>query len=144
MLPRLDWLYDNENEHDDNGDYQMTTVRSSDRAPSTSKTKNNDYLNRRVYDRFVNAQKSPATAKTYTHALMRYMQFHGFTRIEDLLVDSENPSSIESKIEDFLTAMKNNSEFNNVSFSTRHSYLFAILSFYELNDIEIRKKRVMI
>ena len=39
MLPGLDWLYDNENEHDDNGDYQMTTVRSSDRHRQHQKQK---------------------------------------------------------------------------------------------------------
>ena len=118
----------------------MTTVSNTAASPSQPRIIT---LTGRVYDRFVNAQKSPATAKTYTHALMRYMQFHGFTSIEDLLIGSENPSSIEAKIENFLTAMKNNPEFNNVAFGTRHSYFFAILSFYELNDIEIRKNRVM-
>jgi integrase len=94
------------------------------------------------YDNFVNAIKSPETARTYVHCMRRYMEFMKVTNIDDLLLDSDKPVVIENKIIAFLMALRNNPEFNKVSFNTRQGYLYAVLAFYKYNDIELRQKRI--
>jgi hypothetical protein len=70
------------------------------------------------------------------------MQFHGYKAIAELLTDKNNPTIIEDKIIDWLVALRKEDASFKMAFNTRHGYLAAVLTFYEINDVNIRKKKV--
>jgi integrase len=69
------------------------------------------------------------------------MRFHNYKTIDELLADKNTPTIIEEKIIDFIVALRTDSDFA-VSYRTRATYLTAILTFYDINDVILRKKKI--
>jgi hypothetical protein len=63
------------------------------------------------------------------------MQYHSLQAVDDLLVLA--PIVIEDQIIRWLVSL-----CENVSYVTRRTYMAAILTFYEINDITLRKRRI--
>jgi hypothetical protein len=68
------------------------------------------------------------------------MRFHNYKTIDELLADKNTPTIIEEQIIDFIIALRTDSDFA-VSHRTRATYLTAILTFYDINDVILRKKK---
>jgi integrase len=86
----------------------------------------------------------------YIFSLDKYMLHHGIKTIDDLLENRHNPSKIEEQIIDWIVFLRtggggdpatNNNNFI-ASLRTRQLYLAAILAFYEINDVVLRKKKI--
>jgi integrase len=70
------------------------------------------------------------------------MQFHNLQTIDELLslaaINKDNPVVvIEDRIIDWLVSLR-----GTITYGTRRTYLAALTTFYEINDINIRKKRI--
>jgi integrase len=113
----------------------MTTtnnIRSNDSNSNSSTT-----IKGKAYFNFVNSIKSPASRKTYEFSLRKYMQYYNLQVIDDLLADKNTPSVIEDQIIAWLVSLR-----DTITYSTRHTYMAAILNFYEINDVTLRTKRI--
>jgi integrase len=110
-------------------------------AAITATTDNILSLEGKPYLNYINSIKSPRSQKTYIFSLKRYMRFHNYKTIDELLADKNTPTIIEEKIIDFIVALRTDSDFV-VSFKTRATYLTAILTFYDINDVILRKKKL--
>jgi hypothetical protein len=108
---------------------------------ATATTDNISSLEGKPYLNFINSIKSPATQKTYIFSLKKYMRFHNYKTIDELLADKNTPTVIEEKIIEFIIALRTDSDFA-VSYRTRATYLTAILTFYDINDVILRKKKI--
>jgi hypothetical protein len=91
----------------------------------------------RVYFNFINSIRSPHSRKTYEFIIKKYMQYYNIQDINELLADKNNPIIIENNIIDWLVALR-----DTVEYSTRYSYYTALMTFYEVNDIILRKKKI--
>jgi hypothetical protein len=60
-------------------------------AAVTATTDNILSLDGKPYLNYINSIKSPATQKTYIFSLKRYMRFHKYKTIEELLADKNTP-----------------------------------------------------
>jgi integrase len=107
---------------------------------TTTTTDNILSLEGKPYLNYINSI-SPASQKTYIFSLKKYMRFHNYKTIDELLADKNTPTIIEEKIIDFIIALRTDSDFV-VSYRTRATYLTAILTFYDINDIILRKKKI--
>jgi integrase len=108
---------------------------------ATATTDNISSLEGKPYLNFINSIKSPATQKTYIFSLKKYMRFHNYKTIDELLADKNTPTVIEEKIIEFIIALRTDSDFA-VSYRTGATYLTAILTFYDINDVILRKKKI--
>jgi integrase len=99
----------------------------------------------RVYFNFINSIHSPATLQNYEFVLKKFMQYHKVQNIDQLLSlgggdttsNSTNFTCIEDKIIDWLVYLR-----STVTYGSRYMYMSALISFYEVNDISLRKKRI--
>jgi integrase len=110
-------------------------------AVTATTTDNISSLEGKPYLNYINSIKSPATQKTYIFSLKKYMRFHNYKTIDELLADKNTPTIIEEKIIEFIIALRTDSDFA-VSYRTRATYFTAILTFYDINDIILRKKKI--
>jgi hypothetical protein len=110
-------------------------------AAVTATTDNILSLEGKPYLNYINSIKSTASQKTYIFSLKRYMLFHNYKTIDELLADKNTPTIIEEKIIDFIVSLRTDSHFA-VSYRTRATYLTAILTFYDINDVILRKKKI--
>ena len=110
-------------------------------AVTATTTDNISSLEGKPYLNYINSIKSPATQKTYIFSLKKYMRFHNYKTIDELLADKNTPTIIEEKLINFIIALRTGSDFV-VSFRTRATYLTAILTFYDINDVILRKKKI--
>jgi hypothetical protein len=108
---------------------------------ATATTDNISSLEGKPYLNYINSIKSPATQKTYIFSLKKYMRFHNYKTIDELLADKNTPTVIEEKIIEFIITLRTDSDFA-VSYRTRATYLTAILTFYDINDVILRKKKI--
>jgi hypothetical protein len=122
----------------------MTTkVITTEEENTTNITTNSSTINSsKAYFNFVNSINSPATRKTYEFAIKKYMQYYGLQAIDELLLLATNNKEtteiiIEDKIINWLVALR-----ETIIYNTRHTYMSAILRFYEINDITLRRKRI--
>ena len=97
-------------------------------------------LEGRAYGNFINAIRTSSTQKSYNFFLRKYMQFYNVTNVDDLLVDKHNTVAVEENIINWIVALRRDPNFI-VTYGTRHTYLAAILFFYEINDVILRKKK---
>ena len=104
---------------------------------SSNSSSDNNSSNSKAYFNFVNSIKSPASRKTYEFSIKKYMQYYNLQVIDDLLADKNTPTVIEDQIIAWLVSLR-----DTITYNTRHTYLAAILTFYEINDIPIRRKRI--
>jgi hypothetical protein len=95
----------------------------------------------RAYYNFVNSIKSLETRRTYEFIVKKYRQFHNLQTIDELvslaIINKSNPAIIEDKIIDWLVSLR-----ETITYGTRRTTLAALTTFYEINDINIRKKRI--
>jgi integrase len=98
-------------------------------------------LEGRAYRNFINAIRTSSTQKSYNFFLRKYMQFYNVTNVDDLLVDKHNPIAVEENMINWIVALRRDPHFI-VTYGTRHTYLAAILFFYEINDVVLRKKKI--
>ena len=90
----------------------------------------------RCYFNFINSIRSPASRKTYEFVIRKYMQYYNVFDVDDLLLLLA-PDIIENQIIKWLVSLR-----ETVSYVTRRTYMAAILTFYEINDITIRKRKI--
>jgi len=69
------------------------------------------------------------------------MRHYKVKRVYDLLIHRDNPSKIEEKIIDWLVFLQRDSNFK-VALKTRKLNLSAILAFYEISDVILRKRKI--
>lgn len=92
------------------------------------------------YRIFIQALKSPVTKSAYTFALQKYMNFLNISNPDELLIHHENPKVIQSQIIEYIIQLKNPPY--SLRYATRSQYLAAVLTFYDLNDVPLSKKKI--
>lgn len=92
------------------------------------------------YRIFIEGLKSPVTKAAYNYALQKYMSYLNITNPDYLLIHQENPKIIQNQIVGYLIHLKNPP--HSLRFATRSQYLAAIMTYYELNDVPLSKKKI--
>jgi integrase len=92
------------------------------------------------YRIFIEGLKSPVTKAAYSYALQKYMKHLEISNPDDLLIHAENPKIIQNQIIEYLILLKNPPY--SLRYATRSQYLAAIMTFYELNDVPLSKKKI--
>ena len=68
------------------------------------------------------------------------MKFLGIRNSDDLLVHENNPRIIQDQIIEFLIQLKNPP--HSLRYATRSQYLAAIITFYDLNEVVLNRKKI--
>ena len=92
------------------------------------------------YRIFIEALKSPVTKAAYSYALSKYMKYTKIENPDDLLSYKDNTQFIQNQIIDYMIYLKNPP--SSLRYATRSQYLAAILTFYDLNEIILNKKKI--
>ena len=92
------------------------------------------------YRIFIEGLKSAVTKAAYTYALQKYMNHLGINNPDDLLIRQENPKLIQNQIIEYLIELKNPPR--SLRYATRSQYLAAIMTFYDLNEVILNKKKI--
>ena len=100
----------------------------------TDDKSNNNNIGSKAYFNFVGSIRSPATRKVYEFAIRKSRRFHHLNTIDELLVANKDndPTTIEDQIIEWIVALR-----KTITYSTRHTYTSALLTFYEINDINV-------
>ena len=85
-------------------------------------------------------QESRGDLNTDPEILQKYMNYLNISAPDDLLIHPENPKIIQDQIIEYLIQLKNPP--NSLRYATRSQYLAAIMTFYELNDAPLNKKKI--
>src|ERR671914_287837 len=104
---------------------------------NTSKEQVNKNNNNQAYFNFINSIRSPLSRKTYEFTIKKYMKYYNIEDINELFANKNNSTIIENNIIDWLVALRNTVEYN-----TRYTYYTALMTFYEINDVNLRKKKI--
>jgi integrase len=105
------------------------------------------------YDNFLNSIKTEATKQLYIYGLNRYMQYHHFDSIDDLLFNNNNKEeveeeekekepnirAIEANIIQYIVWLKQDQKLSSTSVEL---YLSAIMHFFSMNDIVLNRKKI--
>ena len=91
------------------------------------------------YRIFIEGLKSPVTKAPYSFALQKYMKYLKTDSPDDLLEYQNNPKFIQNKIIDYLISLKDPPI--SLRYATRSQYLTAIMTFYDLNEVVLNKKK---
>ena len=92
------------------------------------------------YRIFIEGLKSAVTKAAYTFALQKYMKYLKIDNPDDLLKYQANPKFIQNQIIDYLIYLKNPP--SSLRYATRSQYLAAIMTFYELNEVALNKRKI--
>jgi cell division protein ZapA (FtsZ GTPase activity inhibitor) len=92
------------------------------------------------YRIFREGLKSPVTKAAYSYGLQKYMNYLGINNPDDLLIHHENSKFIQTQIIDYLIFLKNPP--HSLRYATRSQYLAAIMTFYDLNEVVLNKKKI--
>jgi integrase len=92
------------------------------------------------YRIFIEGLKSPVTKAAYTFALQKYMKYLKIGSPDNLLEYQNNPKFIQKQIIDYLISLKNPP--TSLRYATRSQYLAAIMTFYDLNEVVLNKKKI--
>jgi integrase len=92
------------------------------------------------YRVFIEGLKSSVTKAAYSFALQKYMKNRKIDNPDDLLRYQDNPKIIQNEIIDYLIWLKNPPI--SLRYATRSQYLAAIMTFYELNEVILNKKKI--
>jgi integrase len=92
------------------------------------------------YRIFIEGLKSPVTKAAYSFALQKYMDYLNISNPDNLLINQENPKIIQNQIIEYMIQLKNPP--HSLRYATRSQYLAAIMTFYDLNDIALSKKKI--
>jgi hypothetical protein len=90
------------------------------------------------YNNFINGIRSPATKKGYERSLIRYCKHLKLNEVDDLLLHISNPRYIESQIIDYIMSLRQ----SGISQNTIKFLIAPILTFYQLNDVLLNRKKV--
>jgi hypothetical protein len=66
------------------------------------------------------------------------MQHYNLQTIDELLAVTKDPAIIEDKIIKWLVSLRP----TGVTYGTRYTYMCALIMFYEINDVILRKKKI--
>jgi integrase len=93
------------------------------------------------YRIFIEGLKSPVTKAAYTFALQKYMKHLKIdNNPDDLLRYQDSPKFIQNQIIDYLIHLKNPP--SSLRYATRSQYLAAIMTYYDLNEVILNKKKI--
>jgi integrase len=92
------------------------------------------------YRIFIEGLKSAVTKAAYTFALQKYMKYLKIDNPDDLLKYQDNPKFIQNQIIDYLIHLKNPPI--SLRYATRSQYLAAIMTYYDLNEVILNKKKI--
>jgi hypothetical protein len=92
------------------------------------------------YHIFIEGLKSAVTKAAYTFALQKYMKYLKIDNSDDLLKYQDNSKFIQNQIIDYLISLKNSPI--SLRYATRSQYLTAIMTFYDLNEVILNKKKI--
>jgi hypothetical protein len=89
------------------------------------------------YDMFLGSVKSDSTREVYDDSMKRYV---GYRKLEhpDMLLSLQNPRIIEDQIIKYVMYLRD----NNIAYATIHFLVAPILSFYDLNNITLNKRKI--
>jgi integrase len=91
------------------------------------------------YRVFIEGLKSAVKA-AYSYALQKYMNHLKINNPDELLIHQENPKIIQEQIIEYLIQLKNPP--HSLRYATRSQYLAAIMTFYDLNEVALNKKKI--
>jgi hypothetical protein len=91
------------------------------------------------YDKFINAIKSPATRKLYRNSLIRYCKFLKISKVDDLMQYADTPRIIEDQIRGYIMSLRE----QGIAYSTMKVLVAPIFTFYDLNDVMLKSKKVL-
>jgi integrase len=89
---------------------------------------------------FIEGLKSAVTKAAYTFALQKYVRYLKIDNPDDLLRYQDNPKFVQNQIIDYLIFLKNPPV--SLRYATRSQYLAAIMTFYDLNEVILNKKKI--
>jgi integrase len=92
------------------------------------------------YRIFIEGLKSVVTKAAYTFALQKYMKYVKIDNPDDLLQYQDRPKVIQNQIIDYLISLKNPPI--SLRYATRSQYLAAIMTYYDLNEVILNKKKI--
>jgi hypothetical protein len=92
------------------------------------------------YRIFIEGLKSAVTKAAYSYALQKYMNHLNISNPDDLLVHQEIPKIIQNQIIDYPILLENPPHL--LRYATRSQYLAAIMTFYDLNEVVLNKKKI--
>ena len=92
------------------------------------------------YRIFIEGLKSPVTKAAYSYALLKYMNYLNISNPDDLLIQQDNPKIIQDQIVEYMIQLKNPP--HSLRYATRSQYLAAIITYYDLNDVALSKKKI--
>jgi integrase len=92
------------------------------------------------YRIFIEGLKSAVTKAAYSYALQKYMNHLKIGDPDDLLIHQENPKIIQNQIIEYLIQLKNPP--HSLRYAARSQYLAAIMTFYDLNEVVLSKKKI--
>jgi integrase len=92
------------------------------------------------YRIFIEGLKSAVTKAAYTFALQKYMKYLKIENPDDLLKYQDNVKIIQNQIIDYLIYLKNPPL--SLRYATRSQYLAAIMTFYDLNEVILNKRKI--
>ena len=92
------------------------------------------------YRIFIEGLKSPVTKTAYSYALQKYMNYLKITNPDDLLIHQGNPKIIQDQIVEYMIQLKNPP--HSLRYATRSQYLVAVITYYDLNDVALSKKKI--
>jgi integrase len=92
------------------------------------------------YRIFIEGLKSPVTKAAYSFALQKYMNHLKVNNPDDLLTNQDSPKIIQNQIIQYLIELKNPP--HSLRYATRSQYLAAIITFYDLNEVPLNKKKI--
>jgi hypothetical protein len=108
--------------------YKMSKVR---------KSQQHIILSGQPYYNFINALRSSSTKQIYVFSLKRYLKFQKCNDVEQLF--SNDPRLIESQLINYIMYMRQQEK---LSYQSVHTYVKALISFYEMNDIVLNKRKI--
>jgi integrase len=92
------------------------------------------------YRVFIEGLKSPVTKAAYSYALQKYMNHLNITNPDELLIHQENPKIIQDQIVEYMIQLRNPP--HSLRYATCSQYLAAIITYYDLNDVALSKKKI--
>ena len=92
------------------------------------------------YRIFIEDLKSPVTKAAYSFALQKYINHSKVSNPDDLLTNQDSPKIIQNQIIQYLIELKNPP--HSLRYATRSQYLTAIITFYDLNEVPLNKKKI--
>jgi integrase len=93
------------------------------------------------YRIFIEGLKSAVTKAAYSFALQKYMKYLRIdNNPDDLLRYQDSPKFIQNQIIDYLIHLKNPP--SSLRYATRSQYLAAIMTYYDLNEVILNKKKI--